>query len=88
MLNCAICGTGIFTENPKKFFCRDCYKQWELGILAKTNWIRFCINDEHQQRRQSLKDRELIYLGNEFDVGDFNGEYGLVPTKEYSEEWD
>jgi len=29
--------------------------------------------------------KELIYLGNEFDVGDFDGEYRLVSTKE---EWD
>jgi hypothetical protein len=30
--------------------------------------------------------KELIYLGNEFDVGDFDGEYKLVSTKEYYEE--
>jgi len=28
----------------------------------------------------------LIYLGDE-DVGDFKGEYSLVPAKEYFEEW-
>jgi len=32
--------------------------------------------------------KELIYLGNEFDVGDFDGEFGLVSTKEYYDEWD
>jgi len=30
--------------------------------------------------------KKFIYLGNKFDVGDFDGEYRLVPT-EY-EEWD
>jgi len=29
----------------------------------------------------------LIYLGNKFDVGDFDDEYRLVPAKEYYEEW-
>lgn len=37
---------------------------------------------------RALKDEELICLGNEFAVGVFNGEYSLVPTKEYHEEWD
>jgi hypothetical protein len=32
--------------------------------------------------------KELIYLGDEFDVGDFDGEYRLVSMKEYYEEWD
>jgi len=32
--------------------------------------------------------KELIYLGNEFDVGDFDGEYRLVPAKEYFVELD
>lgn len=32
--------------------------------------------------------KELIYPGNEFDVGDFDGEYRLVPAREYYEEWD
>jgi len=32
--------------------------------------------------------KELIYLGNEFDVGDFDGEYRLVSIKEYFEECD
>lgn len=88
MLSCAICGKGIFTEDPKKFFCRDCYKQWESDILAKADWIRFCVNCEHQQRRQAFKDKQLIYLGNEFDVSFFNGEYSLAPTREYYDEWD
>ena len=46
------------------------------------------MNDERRQRRRALKDRGLIYLGDEFDVGDFDGEYRLVPTKKYYEEWD
>jgi hypothetical protein len=79
MFHCAICVKELFTQDPKKFFCRDCYKQWESEILAKTNWTKVCINDEHQQRRRALRDRGLIYLGDEFDVGDFNGEFRLVP---------
>jgi len=86
MLNCAICGREIYTENPRRFYCRDCYKEWESDIMAKTDWVKVCGNCEHQQRRQVLKDRELIYLGNEFDAGDFNGEYRLVPAKGYYEE--
>ena len=86
MFNCAICGNELFTENPTKYFCRDCYKEWESDILAKTDWVKFCINDEHQQRRRALRDRELVYLGDEFDVGDFSGEYKVVPTKNYYED--
>lgn len=83
MFDCAICGIQMFTENPRKFFCRGCYKGWESDIMAKTDWVKVCVNYEHRQRRQALKDKELIYLGNEFDMGVFNGEYRLVPTKEY-----
>jgi hypothetical protein len=32
--------------------------------------------------------KELIYLGNEFDVGDFDGESRLMLAKKYFEEWD
>lgn len=36
-----------------------------------------------------LDDKVLVYgLGDRFDVGDFNGNYRLVPTKEYFEKWD
>ena len=86
-MNCAIFGKELFTQNPKKYFCRDCYKQWESDILAKTEWIKICVNYEHQQRRRALKGRGLIYLGGEFDVGDFNGKYRLVSTREYYEEY-
>lgn len=55
MFNCVICGIEIFVGNPKRFFCRDCYKQWESDIMAKTDWVKFCVNYEHQQRRQALK---------------------------------
>ena len=56
--------------------------------MAKTDWVKVCVNYEHQQRRQALKDKELIYLGNEFDVSGFDDEYRLVPTKEYYDEWE
>lgn len=87
MSNCAICGRGIFTENPGRFYCRHCYRQWESDIMAKTDWVKVCVNYEHQQRRQALKDKGLIYLGSEFDVGDSDGEYRLAHTKEGYEEW-
>lgn len=32
--------------------------------------------------------KDLIYPGSEFDVGDFDGDFRLMPTKEYYEEWD
>ena len=86
MSNCAICGEEVFTENPRRFFCPDCYKEWESDIMAKTDWIKACVNHEHKQRRQALKDKALIYLGNGFDVGDFDGEHRLVPAKGYYEE--
>ena len=88
MLCCAICGKKLFAQDVKRYFCRDCYKQWESEIVAKTDWIKFCINEEHQQRRRALKEGNLVYLGNEFDVGDFDGECKLVPTREYSKERD
>lgn len=84
MFNCAICGIEIYTENPKRFFCRGCYKEWESDILAKTDWVKVCVNYEHQQRRQALKDKGLIYLGSEFDVGDLDSEYKLVPADDIS----
>jgi hypothetical protein len=80
-MNCCVCGKEIFTQNPKKFFCRNCYKQWESDILAKADWIKICVRDEKRQRRRAQKDKGLIYLVNEFDVGDFNGKYRLVPRK-------
>jgi hypothetical protein len=46
------------------------------------------VNDEKRQRRKALRDSELIYLGNELNIGDFDGEYRLVPIEEYYEEWD
>ena len=87
MFSYAICGKQIFTQNPKKFFCRNCYKQSESDILAKTDGVRFCASHEHQRRRQGLKDREFLHLGSEFDVGDSDGDYSLVP-EDYYEEWD
>lgn len=87
MLSCAICGIEVFTEDPRKFFCRGCYREWKSDIMAKTDWVKICVNDEHQQRRQALRDKGLIYLGNDFDVGDFDGEYRLAPTEEYYDEW-
>lgn len=83
---CAICQKELITTNPKRYFCQKCWAQWNDAILNKESWITYCINDEHQQRRQAHKDKELIYLGNE-DVGDFDGKYGLVSAKEYFGEW-
>lgn len=86
MLHCCICGKKIVTEVPKRYFCYKCYEEWKEQILGKEDWVRICINDEHRQRRQALKDMNMVYLGNEFDISEVNGEYRLVPTTEYFEE--
>ena len=88
MLNCCVCGKGLLTENPKKFYCPDCYKKWYGAIQNKEPWIKACVNDEKKRRRQALKYSQLIYLGDEFDIGGFDGECRLVSTKGYYEEWD
>lgn len=50
--------------------------------MAKTDWVKFCVNYEHQQRRQALKDSDLLYLGDKFDVPSLDGEYKLMHKKE------
>jgi len=40
------------------------------------------VNYENRQERQAIRDADLIHLGDEFDIGEFDGEYGLVPIKE------
>lgn len=47
--------------------------------MGKAPWVTYCINEEHRQRRQALKDEALIYLGDEFEIGEFDGEYRLIP---------
>jgi len=57
--------------------------------LGSAEWVKLCVNIERQRRRMELDDKVLVYgLGDRFDVGDFNGNYRLVPTKEYFEKWD
>ena len=87
-MRCCVCQKEIITENPKKYFCKTCWKEWNEAILNKELWIKACVNDEHQQRRQALKDSQCIYLGDKFDVGDCGGEYKLVPTKDYYDNLD
>jgi len=82
-MRCCVCQKEIISENLRKYFCERCWREWNDAILSKQPWITHCINDEHQARRQALKDKELIYLSNEFDVGDFGGEYRLVSTGDY-----
>lgn len=57
-------------------------------MMVREPWVTYYVNYEHGQRRQALKDAGLIYLGNEFEIGDFDGEYRLAPTAEHFEEWD
>ena len=86
--SCAVCETEILTSNPKKYFCKRCWEQWNDAILNREPWVTYCINYEHRQRRQELKEQELIYLGDEFEIGEFDGEYRLAPTEEHFENWD
>jgi len=62
--------------------------RWHDAIVGKAPWVTYCVNHEHQQRRQAMKDTELIYLGNELDIGGSEGEYRLAPTGEHYQEWD
>ena len=86
--NCAICEQELFTSNPMTYFCKRCWGQWNDAILSKTPWVTYCINHEHRQRRHAVRDAGLIYLGDEFEIGEFDGEYRLTPTEEHFEEWD
>jgi len=79
MFGCSICGKGILTESLRRFFCRDCYKECESDIMARSERVKFSTNYEHRQRRQVLRDRKLTYLGNGFDVDDFDCGYRLAP---------
>ena len=57
-------------------------------MMVREPWVTYCINHEHRQRREALKDEALIYLGDEFEIGESDGEYRLAPTEEHFEEWD
>lgn len=57
-------------------------------MMVREPWVAYCMNYEHQQRRQVLRDAELVYLGNEFEIGESDGEYRLAPTGEHFQEWD
>jgi uncharacterized Zn ribbon protein len=83
-MHCCICQQEIVTENPTKYFCQRCWREWNNAILSKQPWVSFCINDEHRLRRQELEDKVLVYgLGEELDISD---DGNLVLTKEYFEE--
>lgn len=57
-------------------------------MMVREAWVTYCVNYEHQQRRQALRDTESVYPGNEFEIGDLSGECGLASTEEHFEEWD
>ena len=76
------------TTNPRRYSCRRCWGKWHDAIIDKEPWVTYCINHERQQRRQAIREQELIYLGDEFEIGEFDGEYGLVPTEEHFEQLD
>ena len=66
------------------------------SLLFTETCILRCKSNTRSSIRQRFEDvtsclpaiiKELIYIGDE-DVGDFDGEYRLVSTKEYYEEWD
>ena len=81
-MRCCVCQKEIITENPKKYFCKKCWNDWQEEILNKRTWITYCINDEHRLRRQELKDMMLVYgLGDRFDISDGK----LIPLKAYYE---
>ena len=81
-MHCCICQKEMFTENPKRWFCSECWHKWNEAILDKESWIACCIQDEHRLRRQELEDRILVYgLGDRFDIS--NGK--LIPLKDYYE---
>jgi len=84
---CCICQREITTTDPRRYYCWNCWSEWNAAILSKEPWVTYCINYEHRQRRQELKDQGLIYLGDEFEIGEFDGEYGLVPNEEHFENW-
>ena len=87
MYGCAICGEEVFTSNPRRYFCRRCWGQWNDAIMNKEPWVTCCVNHEHRERRRALKDEQMIYLGNEFEIGEFEGECSSVPTQEHFERW-
>ncbi len=56
-------------------------------MMVREAWVTYCVNHERRQRRHALSHAELVYPGNEFEIGEFDGEYRLAPTKEHFEEW-
>jgi len=85
---CCICQREITTTDPRRYYCRDCWGKWHDAILNKEPWVTYCVNHERRQRRKAISDAGLIYLGDEFEIGEFDGEYGLVPTEKYFDERD
>ncbi len=90
---CAICGVTLHTENPKIYFCSQCYRDWEKEIKAKCEWVTCLVNFESRRRRQDTylekgqkKRAELVWFGSDFDVGMINGKVKLIPTKQHFEE--
>ena len=85
-MRCCVCQKEIVTENPKRYFCKHCWNEWNDAIRRKETWITFCINYEHRLRRQELEDSILVYgLGDRFDISE-DGK--LIPLRAYYEQED
>jgi len=51
--------------------------------MNKEPWVTCCVNHERRERREAVRDADLIYLGNEFEIAESDGEYRLVPTRDH-----
>jgi len=86
---CSICQCVYHPRNVRECFCNSCYHTYNDDILNNVAWIQVAVNTERQRRRRESRDiGRVIYLNDRYDVGNFSGEYKLVPTSEYYEEWD
>jgi len=87
---CCLCGRTLTTNNPRLFCCSECYETYQEDILAKAEWIQYCVSWEAQRRRYGTytengetKRVEFIYgLGDTVDILDGQ----LIPLREASKD--
>ena len=70
-MECCCCGTNLYTENPRIYFCKSCFSKYKDDILSHAPWVTFLINDTARIRRREKRDSGiLIHLGSDYDLSD------------------
>jgi hypothetical protein len=86
---CCICSKSLNTENPRTFYCSECYRLYYSDIIGKAEWVTFLQRNESQRRRWDTYYHrgkrvtvQLVYLGNEWDI---SADGKLIPLEEHYE---